>query len=316
MDVYTAPPLAPPSNPAGSWVTFLRIVLTVHAALTPFMAMFFFGYMAFFGGAAPDYDPDRLVFTGVAMTGLFVLDFTFKVAAAITVRSAPRRTAWYLGGSASVFIGYLAVLISYFQASIPLIYLPLGLNVLLAVELALYVEIRRQFPQVYGPPQPQRRSRADLIVLGSGLVLAGLLGYQQGINVNGAIPGGLPEYSSDDAPELIEGAYAEIAAELEVPPEEISSGPQSRECDEEFSFSQFWKNYLFETGSFEEIEPVMREVWTELGYDINESVTEEDGVPYLEATGPDGVEVVLTMGFNDDIDDNVILTVNSGCVGG
>ncbi|WP_157975215.1 hypothetical protein [Glycomyces dulcitolivorans] len=309
MDVYAAPPFVPPAKPAGSFeVMFLRVVLIVHAALIPFTAVFFLVVLYFFGGIVPE----RQIFTQVAMTALVVLDCTFKVAAAVTVKSAPPRLAWYLGGSVAIFVGYLSVLITHFQAIIPFAYLPLGIEILLVVELAFYFSIRRRFPELLKSPQPQHRARADLILLGSGVAVACLLGLQQGVHLSNW----LPEYTRDDADGLIDDAYAEIAAELEEPPQDFSGSPQSWECDDEFVLTQFWKHYKFETGTFEEIAPEMRDIWTELGYDVNESITEEDGVPYMEATRSDGVEVVLTMGHNDQIEDNVILTVNSGCVNG
>jgi hypothetical protein len=310
LDVLAAPPISPIPKPGGSpYSLTLRILLVVHLVLVPVMVLGYLIWSIFAVSLGEHYDPLRLAVATGVMSGLFALDVLFKLTALIALGRAPQRVTWYLISSAVVTVGYLMVIFLGFRSMEQFAAVPLLVGGVLVAEFIVYGKVRRASPS---SPGPQTRTRADLVVGASGALLAGLLAAWVGVSQYAWYP----EYRFDDGVGLVDDALAEVLAGMESPPaisDGIAEAAPESQCDEVF-FSEFVERSSFESGSFEDYEDEIRGVWAELGYEVDESVTEKDGLPHLEATRSDGVHMALTMGDRPSSEGKVVLAAYSGCV--
>jgi len=123
-----------------------------------------------------------------------------------------------------------------------------------------------------------------------------------------------PQYAYEEGEALVDEVLSEIVAEMDGPPEFDDMWTVTGECEEEWFLDEVFHVYVFESGSLEDYEAELQDIWTELGYDFDESVTERNGGPYLKAERSDGVYVTLTISGHSSIEGRVALTAYSGCL--
>jgi hypothetical protein len=311
LDALAAPPSPPAHKPGGSQHSlWLRILQIVHLLLVPVMVFWYLIWNFFAVMEGQDYDPLRLSIAAGLMSGLFALDIVLKVAALIALGRAPQRVAWYLAGAAAVTVGYFAVIFLGYRSMELFAMVPLLLGGLLVGECIVYGKLRRANP---GTHESHARTRADIVVVASGAVLAGLLASWIGISQNAL----LPDYTFDDGPRIAADALFDVLEAMESSPEYDETPDETSvpgtECDE-VMFTEWEESHAFESGSFEDYKDEIRSIWTELGYEIDESVAEKDGLPYLTAMRSDGVHMALMMGDRPANEGKVVLAAYSGCV--
>jgi hypothetical protein len=149
-----------------------------------------------------------------------------------------------------------------------------------------------------------QRIRTVLTVVVSGAVIAGLSAC---ITVQ-------PQYSQAEGEGLVDEALIEIAEEMDGAAVFDDGTIVWGECEEEVLYSEAFQSYVFESGSFEDYETEVLSIWTELGYDVDESITERNGSPYFRAERTDGVYVTLTISGHPSTEGKVVLTAYSGCL--